>query len=101
MKRMIRSSITDRQKTSPKRYIYEICDHLGWNVPMFTDPAAGGYRLRYFEETEQEAADTVKQIEKACDELGIKLIRSMVKPGNRGPYKGYFAYTVIPAYSEV
>lgn len=92
MKRYIRSAT---HENSPKKYIYDICEHLGWNVPMFTDPAAGGYRLRYRESSEEDAQQTLEDIQRAADDLGIILVKSLVKPGNKGQW---FAYVVVPRY---
>lgn len=91
MKRVIKSAKAD----SPKKYIYDICNYLGWAPPMFTDAAAGGYRIRYREHSEEEAKKTLQQLEHAANTLGIKIVRSLVKPGWKGEW---FAYMVVPRY---
>lgn len=94
MKRYIRSAT---QENRPKKYIYDICEYLGWNVPAFTDPAAGGYRLRYRESSEEDAQQTVKEIKKAANDLNIRIVRASVKPANRGYW---YAYVVVPRYTN-
>lgn len=92
MKRVIKSA---SRANSPKKYIYDICDRLGWRPPMFTDPAAGGYRIRYRESSESAAADTLQSLKDAAKELGIRVVRSEVKSGWKGEW---FAYMVVPRY---
>ena len=92
MKRYIRSST---HKNSPKKYIYDICEYLGWNVPLFTDPAAGGYRLRYSESSKEDAQQTVEEIKKAAADLNISIVRALVKPADFG---NWYAYVVVPRY---
>lgn len=49
MKRYIKSSTSDKliifgkdRSKSPKRYIYQLCEYLGWNdIPMWTDSVVG------------------------------------------------------------
>ena len=45
MKRYIKSSYDKMQ--GPRKYVYDICDYLGWNYPTFIDPAAGGYAVKF------------------------------------------------------
>ena len=92
MKRYIRSAT---HENSPKKYIYDICEYLGWNVPAFTDPAAGGYRLRYRESSEEDAQQTVEEIKKAAADLNISIVKALVKPANHGYW---YAYVVVPRY---
>ena len=91
------SSITaaSRKENSPKKYVYDICDHLGWRPPMYIDSAAGGYRIRYTEASEEEAQQTVDEIKQAAHALGIRVVRALVKPAWRGEW---YAYVVVPRY---
>lgn len=94
MKRYIRSAT---HENSPKKYIYDICEYLGWNVPAFTDPAAGGYRLRYCHFSKEDAQRTVEEIQKAAADLNIPIVRALVKPANWGRW---YSYVVVPRYDS-
>lgn len=79
----LEEDITAKQQNSPKRYVYEICDRLGWNPPTFIDAVAGGYRLRYREDSKEEAQETIDAVQRVASEMGIKVKRPAVKPTNQ------------------
>lgn len=76
----VKEELSARQLKSPKRYVYEICDKLGWRPPMFIDAVAGGYRLRYREDSKEEAQATLDDIQRVAAEMGIEVKRPTVKP---------------------
>lgn len=79
----LEEGITAKQQRSPKKYVYEICDRLGWNPPTFIDAVAGGYRLRYREDSKEEAQETIDAVQRVASEMGIKVKRPVVKPTNQ------------------
>lgn len=87
---IVREALTQRQLKSPKRYIYEICDHLGWNVPLFTDVAAGGYRLRYLSDSKEEAQEGLNKLLNAAKELNIKVQRPRIVSNEYQPRADIF-----------
>ena len=72
------NELTKKQENSPKRYLYEICNYLGWEMPMFTDPAAGGYRLRYSADSKEEAEQELEELVRAAKDLGINVLRPRI-----------------------
>ena len=84
-----------RRKNGKLRYLYAVCEKLGWNAPRFLDAASGGHRLRYLCETSEDAQEVIEDIQRACQELGIECIRPSVKP----TWDGFYAYCVIPDYN--
>ena len=87
---IVREALTQRQLKSPKRYIYEICDYLGWNVPLFTDVAAGGYRLRYLSDSKEEAQEGLNKLLNAAKELNIKVQRPRIVSNEYQPRADIF-----------
>lgn len=75
----VSESLKPFMHTSPKRYVYEICDYLGWTAPMFIDSAPGGYRIRYKVNSKEEAEKKLNELLSAGEALGIKLLRPRIK----------------------
>ena len=94
MKIWIRSS-EESKKLSPKEYIKQIAAEIGYRIPAFTDPAAGGYKMSYQSHTREEAESDLKKMTDAAKKRGINVIRPQVKSGNKGIW---IAYMVVPRY---
>lgn len=82
-KECVSESLKDWKLKSPKRYVYEICDHLGWPAPTFIDVAAGGYRIRYREDSKEEAERKLSELLAAGKALNIPLVRPRIKEAGR------------------
>lgn len=74
------------QSKSPKKYVYDICNYLGWRAGWI-DPAVGGYAIKY-DVPRDEVEETVNQILDAANELGIPVIKYSTKR----------VFVVVPRY---
>lgn len=74
------------QLKSPKKYVYDICNYLGWRAG-WVDPAVGGYAIKY-DVPRDEVEETVNQILDAANELGIPVIKYSTKR----------VFVVVPRY---
>ena len=95
MKILIRAAT--EKKISPKKYIYDIAEEIGYRPPSFTDPAAGGYKMSYRSKTEDEAKEDLEKMKAAAEKLGIKVLRPQVKHEKKDDWR---AYMVVPRYEE-
>jgi hypothetical protein len=94
--------LNERQLKSPKRYLYEIGDLLGWRdyrgnvaIPVFTDPAAQGYMFPWGADTEAEAKENLEYLKEIAETLKIPYYKPRLKRKWHGTIE---AIIVVPRY---
>lgn len=71
-------------KKSPLRWMREILGELNFNMPMFPDPVAGGYRFRRYFEDKEEAQETLENIKQKLAERKVRSPKAYVKDYGEG-----------------
>ena len=66
--------LTTEQLTSPKRYIYEMCEMYGWEFPECSS-TDGGYKISYSDVSLAKARKRQRLIRDACIRLGTKVVK--------------------------
>lgn len=72
--------VSKRNLAGPKRHIYRICQHANIPLPVYSDPAAGGYAMKYILRSKKECEELVSIILDSAKALGVKVFRYSVKP---------------------
>ncbi len=86
--------LTTEQLTSPKRYIYEICEMYGWDFPECTS-TADGFIIKYEDVTFAKARKRQRLIQDACIRLGTQMVDSNINVTSKG---NYITAALIPSY---
>lgn len=98
--------LTAEQLSSPKRYIYEICEMYGWEFPEDIVSTPDGYRIRFTEVSEGKAKKRRRLIQDACFRLKVHLVENYIEPFDSsathpsGDSKQYCCEAVIPVYKK-
>ena len=61
-----------------KKYVYELCELAGYEVPEDILKKQDGYRLRYPHDSIKDAKNCVDRFRYASEESNIPIVRSMV-----------------------
>lgn len=105
MHMIIDELLTEQQLSSPKRYIYEICEMYGWDFPDLITEDAEGYRLKYVEKSKAKARKRQRLVNDACIRLKIKPVENYTEPSgvfdvDSGIEENYYVHVVIPRYEK-
>ena len=103
---LVDEELTSEQLSSPKRYIYEICEMYGWELPEDVVSTPDGYKIRFTEVPEGKAKKRRRLIQDACFRLKVNLVENYIEPFNSysthqsGDSKQYCCEAVIPVYKK-
>lgn len=86
--------LTEEQLNSSKRYLYEMCEMYGWEMPLIVSSTEQHYRICYVEPTDGKARKRQRLIHDACIRLGIKAVDNIIEK-EEGKY---LCYSSIPHY---
>lgn len=96
MHMIIDELLTTEQLTSPKRYIYEICEMFGWDFPDVVSSTADGFVIQYTEDTLGKAKKRQRLIQDGCYRRGTRVMQQEINVNSKGCY---CCSSVIPVYS--
>ncbi len=88
--------LTKEQLTSPKKYIYQMCEMYGWEMPLIVSSSGQHYKICYVEPTSGKARKRQRLIHDACIRLGTRAVDNLIVEDNGK----YICYALIPTYSN-